>query len=432
MYCITYHILFFWTLLLKCHMSRQEEDDKVVLPGFHLTKSYNKYLRPKLNEKPVDVAVTLEVASIDAVSEENMDYTATILLRQRWIDERLVFDGNKSITLDARLVELIWVPDTYVVDSKKSFLHDVTTENRLVRLFSNGTVLYALRITTTVACNMDLSKYPMDKQTCKLQLESWGYTIEDLTFTWMRGDDSIRGMDTLQLFQYTVERYYTKAAIGYYETGNYPRLALHFVLQRNITYFILETYIPAILLVILSWVSFWISMSSVPSRTGIGVTTVLAMTTILMGSRTSVQSANCIKAIDIYLGICFSFIFGALLEYAIAHYCSEQNSAAKQDEKKNPTEELEDTKVTVFDSYPEELSRKESLIENAQMEFDSSMRKASNGTLKLWLKNKGKIRKFIIFFTVKNPENVDRYSKLVFPLVFVIINVFYWTFYLYM
>ncbi|MEE6478990.1 hypothetical protein FKM82_012084 [Ascaphus truei] len=381
MYCISYHILFFWTLLLKCHMSRQEEDDKVVLPGFHLTKSYNKYLRPKLNEKPVDVAVTLEVASIDAVSEENMDYTATILLRQRWIDERLVFDGNKSITLDARLVELIWVPDTYVVDSKKSFLHDVTTENRLVRLFSNGTVLYALRITTTVACNMDLSKYPMDKQTCKLQLESWGYTIEDLTFTWMRGDDSIRGMDTLQLFQYTVERYYTKAAIGYYETG---------------------------------------------------VTTVLAMTTILMGSRTSVQSANCIKAIDIYLGICFSFIFGALLEYAIAHHCSEQNSAAKQDEKKNPTEELEDTKVTVFDSYPEELSRKESLIENAQMEFDSSMRKASNGTLILWLKNKGKIRKFIDFFTVKNPENVDRYSKLVFPLVFVIINVFYWTFYLYM
>lgn len=30
----------------------------------------------------------------------------------------------------------------------------------------------AFRITTTVACNMDLTKYPMDKQTCTLQLES--------------------------------------------------------------------------------------------------------------------------------------------------------------------------------------------------------------------------------------------------------------------
>lgn len=34
------------------------------------------------------------------------------------------------------------------------------------------TILFFFRITTTVACNMDLTKYPMDKQTCTLQLES--------------------------------------------------------------------------------------------------------------------------------------------------------------------------------------------------------------------------------------------------------------------
>lgn len=73
------------------------------------------------------------------------DYTATVSLRQRWTDPRLVFHGNKSFTLDARLVELLWVPDTYIVESKRSFLHDVTVGNRLIRLFSNGTVLYALR-----------------------------------------------------------------------------------------------------------------------------------------------------------------------------------------------------------------------------------------------------------------------------------------------
>lgn len=67
------------------------------------------------------------------------------LLRQRWTDPRLVFEGNKSFTLDARLVEFLWVPDTYIVESKTSFLHKVTVGNRLIRLFSNGTVLYALR-----------------------------------------------------------------------------------------------------------------------------------------------------------------------------------------------------------------------------------------------------------------------------------------------
>ncbi len=43
----------------------------------------------------------------------------------------------------------------------------------------------------------------------------------------------------------------------------------------------------------------------------------------MMGARTSLPNANCfIKAIDVYLGICFSFIFGALIEYAVAHFCS--------------------------------------------------------------------------------------------------------------
>ncbi|XP_040300707.1 gamma-aminobutyric acid receptor subunit pi isoform X9 [Herpailurus yagouaroundi] len=320
--------------------------DKLSLPGFeNLTAGYNKFLRPNFGGEPVQIALTLDIASISSISESNMsfspqfisttwlppqDYTATIYLRQRWTDQRLVFEGNKSFTLDARLVEFLWVPDTYIVESKKSFLHEVTVGNRLIRLFSNGTVLYALRITTTVACNMDLSKYPMDTQTCKLQLESWGYDGNDVEFSWLRGNDSVRGLENLRLAQYTIQRYFTLVTRSQQETGNYTRLVLQFELRRNVLYFILETYVPSTFLVVLSWVSFWISLDSVPARTCIGVTTVLSMTTLMIGSRTSLPNTNCfIKAIDVYLGICFSFVFGALLEYAVAHYSSLQQMAAK-------------------------------------------------------------------------------------------------------
>lgn len=52
--------------------------------------------------------------------------------------------------------------------------------------------------------------------------------------------------------------------------GNYTRLVLQFELRRNVLYFILETYVPSTFLVVLSWVSFWISLDSVPARTCIG------------------------------------------------------------------------------------------------------------------------------------------------------------------
>uniref|UniRef100_A0A8C0B013 Gamma-aminobutyric acid receptor subunit pi n=1 Tax=Buteo japonicus TaxID=224669 RepID=A0A8C0B013_9AVES len=335
------------------------------------------------------------------------DYTATIFLRQRWTDERLCFDGNKSLSLDGRLVEMLWVPDTFIVDSKKSFLHDVTVENRLIRIYPNGTVLYALRITTTVACSMDLTKYPMDKQMCTLQLESWGYNVNDVMFYWTRGNDSVRGLDTLRLAQYTVEDHFTSVSEAVYETGRYPKLVFHFELKRNILYFILETYVPSILLVVLSWVSFWISQSSVPARICIGVTTVLTMTTLMMGARTSLPNANCfIKAIDVYLGICFSFIFGALLEYAVAHFCtlcSAPDNANKIDSNKSSKTSID--------------GKKERSKHNGCSSPMSVMK-----------------RLFCIFdcFHVKNPYHIDNYARFSFPLSFIIINVFYWVYYLYL
>ncbi|XP_066454927.1 gamma-aminobutyric acid receptor subunit pi-like [Eleutherodactylus coqui] len=386
-----------------------------------LMKGYNKYLRPFFDNGPVTVGMSLDIASIDTISEINMDYTATIFLRQRWTDERLCFEGNKSLSLDGRLVELLWVPDTFIVDSKKSFLHDITVENRLIRIYPNGTVLYALRITTTVACSMDLTKYPMDKQTCTLQLESWGYNINDVMFYWTRGNDSVKGLNTLRLAQYTVEDHYTSVSEAVYETGRYPKLVFHFELKRNILYFILETYVPSILLVVLSWVSFWISQSSVPARVCIGVTTVLTMTTLMMGARTSLPNANCfIKAIDVYLGICFSFIFGALLEYAIAHFCT-----LRQPDHKNIIKDLEEEDMDMNGTI-NAVSRRE----NSRTEIDSSKDKKSRGSRVT--SRSMKIAHCILYcFQVENPHHIDNYSRLSFPLCFIIVNVFYWVYYLY-
>nr|XP_032807950.1 gamma-aminobutyric acid receptor subunit pi-like isoform X2 [Petromyzon marinus] len=416
----------------------------------NLMRGYNKYLRPSFDNGPVAIGMSLDIASIDTISEINMDYTATIFLRQRWQDERLCFEGNKSLSLDGRLVELLWVPDTFIVDSKRSFLHDITVENRLIRIFPNGTVLYALRITTTVACNMDLTKYPMDKQTCTLQLESWGYNTNDLVFYWTRGNDSVRGLDTLKLAQYTVEGYYTSVSEAVYETGQYPKLVFHFKLRRNILYFILETYIPSVLLVVLSWVSFWISQSSVPARICIGVTTVLTMTTLMMGARTSLPNANCfIKAIDVYLGICFSFIFGALVEYAVAHFHTLEQGHIHdiQRELKKEFEEsngMVQTPVTrcpakTADSYDGGSGSGNGHGHSSSPGHGHSSSPGEpkpNGAPQGINVEGKKLKKRLVCImnccTVQNPHHIDIYSRKAFPLTFIVINLCYWIYYLYL
>ncbi|KAI7789929.1 putative gamma-aminobutyric acid receptor subunit delta, partial [Triplophysa rosa] len=95
---------------------------------------------------PVNVAMAVEVASIDHISEANMEYTMTVFLRQSWRDDRLSYNHtNKTLGLDSRFVDKLWVPDTFIVNAKFAWFHDVTVENKLIRLQPDGVILYSSR-----------------------------------------------------------------------------------------------------------------------------------------------------------------------------------------------------------------------------------------------------------------------------------------------
>jgi gamma-aminobutyric acid receptor subunit beta len=71
-----------------------------------------------------------------------------------------------------------------------------------------------------------------------------------------------------------------------------------------------------------------------------GITTVLTMTTISTGVRSSLPRISYVKAIDIYLVMCFVFVFAALLEYAAVNYtywgARAKKKKNKDQEKKAP------------------------------------------------------------------------------------------------
>ncbi|KAM6427489.1 gamma-aminobutyric acid receptor subunit beta-4 isoform 3-T3 [Liasis olivaceus] len=235
-----------------------------------LLKGYDVRLRPDFGGNPVTVGMSIHISSIDQISEVNMDYTITMYFQQSWRDKRLAYsDLALNLTLDNRVADQLWLPDTYFLNDKKSFLHGVTVKNRMIRLHPDGTVLYGLRITTTAACMMDLRRYPLDQQNCTLEIESYGYTVDDIVFFWQGNNSAVTGMEVLELPQFTI------------------------IEQRLVTREVVFTT---------------------------GVTTVLTMTTINTHLRETLPKIPYVKAIDVYLMGCFVFVFLALLEYAFVNY----------------------------------------------------------------------------------------------------------------
>ncbi|XP_016326788.1 glycine receptor subunit alpha-3-like [Sinocyclocheilus anshuiensis] len=305
----------------------------------------NIFLRQKWNDPRLayseypDDSLDLDPSMLDSIWKPDLffanekgahfheDYRVNIFLRQKWNDPRLAYSEfpDDSLDLDPSMLDSIWKPDLFFANEKGAHFHEVTTDNKLLRIFKNGNVLYSIRLTLTLSCPMDLKNFPMDVQTCIMQLESFGYTMNDLIFEWQEMEP-VQVAEGLTLPQFILKeetdlRYCTK----HYNTGKFTCIEVRFHLERQMGYYLIQMYIPSLLIVILSWVSFWINMDAAPARVALGITTVLTMTTQSSGSRTSLPKVSYVKAIDIWMAVCLLFVFSALLEYAAVNFVSRQH-----------------------------------------------------------------------------------------------------------
>ena len=125
-------------------------------------------------------------------------------------------------------------------------------------------------------------------------------------------------------------------------SGTFPCLQASFDLERLYGFFILQTYVPSILIVILSWVSFWVNMDAVPARISLGVTTVLTMATQLSGSKSSIPKVSYPKAIDVWMSMCMLFVFLSLVEYAFVNALSREPELGQNWKAKDEAEKVFD------------------------------------------------------------------------------------------
>uniref|UniRef100_A0A8C4M6A6 Gamma-aminobutyric acid receptor subunit delta n=1 Tax=Equus asinus asinus TaxID=83772 RepID=A0A8C4M6A6_EQUAS len=367
------------------------------------------------------------------------EYTMTVFLHQSWRDSRLSYNHtNETLGLDSRFVDKLWLPDTFIVNAKSAWFHDVTVENKLIRLQPDGVILYSIRITSTVACDMDLAKYPMDEQECMLHLESYGYSSEDIVYYWSENQEQIHGLDKLQLAQFTITSYrFTTELMNFKSAGQFPRLSLHFHLRRNRGVYIIQSYMPSILLVAMSWVSFWISQAAVPARVSLGITTVLTMTTLMVSARSSLPRASAIKALDVYFWICYVFVFAALVEYAFAHFNADYRKKQKAKVKVTEQRAEMDVKnaIVLFSlsaaGVTQELavSRRQCRVPGNLMGSYRSVEVETGETKKQGGPHSGAQGGLRALFKPIDADTIDIYARAVFPAAFAAVNVIYWTAY---
>ncbi|XP_076072078.1 gamma-aminobutyric acid receptor alpha-like [Mytilus galloprovincialis] len=401
-----------------------------------ILSTYDKDLRPSFGGNPVEVLTDIYLRSMGPISEKDMVYSIDIYFRQRWMDERLATNSStekENISVSIKILEKIWFPDTVFYNGRKSYLHMVPTPNRFVRIGRNGSIYFSQRLTVRAICKMELHHYPLDFQTCPLYFGSFAYSEDDVKYTWNSGKDaSVARAPDMTMSQFDLINFSAETSFTYRKDGDLQSmLTVYFNLRRHTGYFVINIFVPCMLLVILSWVSFWINREATSDRIALGTTTVLTMAFLALDSRSDLPRVKYATALDLYIALCFVFILSAIVQFAIVHRFTKHGHG---DVEPSPTdnddedEETEDETVYTGNGKP----HNQSFHPDTNIPSNRVFLCRGESRLRVWLsslriKNR---RQFKRRKHRNSVSQIDRVSRVLFPLVFILLNFLYWSFYL--
>ncbi|KFP95090.1 Gamma-aminobutyric acid receptor subunit gamma-4, partial [Haliaeetus albicilla] len=158
----------------------------------------------------------------------------------------------------------------------------------------------------------------------------------------------------------------------------------------------------------------------------LGITTVLTMTTLSTISRKHLPRVSYITAMDLFVSVCFIFVFAALMEYATLNYLVGNKKPLEQNNRKarlvgqrsQQRWMLLEPQAKIEEDEDEDPGSP--CLEGKECErFFCCIEDCQTG---MW--REGRVRIHI--------SRLDSYSRVFFPTAFLLFNIVYWIAYLYL
>ncbi|XP_012169554.1 pH-sensitive chloride channel 2-like isoform X1 [Bombus affinis] len=446
---------------------------------------YDKMTRPpgEINSTdPINVYARAYIYTIRSNMAKTLQFDVHMMLQFRYLDNRLKF-SNIAPYLNQLYGgqfahDLIWTPTVYVSNEPSSAIMGNSVKDILVSIDPSGMVILNTRLQVTLNCGLRLEKFPFDVQECPLVFESWTHNVHDMVLYW--DQDPIILADELHLTEYklfdkwvnTSEVFYTTSQQHYgHFAGNFSSISITFKLAREMGFFMMDYYIPSILIVVISWVSFWLHMDASPPRIVLGTNTILTFMTLASKVENSLPKVSYIKASEIWFLGCTIFLFAAMVEFAFVNtiYRRKKNvplkkvnskyilkstltpKLARKQFQKNTTglersrswSSLDNANTSEQDyssqnyltvhSFPSTLNIPSVKIEedkDQECSIGSIMTVNSTSSPKPFQRRATLAQ--LHNFTTMTPQEIaqwiDRRSRIVFPVAFIIFNILYWSF----
>jgi len=213
-------------------------------------------------KEPIPVQIGVKLQQIVEVDEQNEFFTAVASLQMEWTDPALAFSPDSC---DCVLKVYTDQDFSRFLEENEGRFPDFTiynqqgnrwTQNRLVVLHQDGRAIYFERFSTNLQVDFDFSQYPFDSEDFILQIDAI-YPERFYYFTDLEGYSEIspeHGEDEFVIGEFQTE--VTSVEASTQETSS--RFTFRFGGPRHLDYYILQIFVPLLLIMAVSWVTFFL------------------------------------------------------------------------------------------------------------------------------------------------------------------------------
>lgn len=268
-----------------------------------------------------DVNVRLFLIDVEGVDTVTQSFTANLTMVVRWHDPGLAHQGPGSVSMP---LDDIWFPRIQMLNQQRL----TSTLPRAVEVFPDGEVVQRQRFWGSFSQPLKLKSFPFDSQRLKITIANVGFggdvvnlipsprsgISKELTMP----DWIVTGWDFVTT-EFSLED----------ESSSIDGLVFSLDVKRDGSYFKYKVIFPLILIVIMSWLVFWIDPSLAASQISVSVTAMLTMIAYRFALAGMIPRLATLTSLDYFVLVSTLMVFLAMIEVVYTAHLSTNGQLGK-------------------------------------------------------------------------------------------------------
>ncbi|XP_045179881.2 neuronal acetylcholine receptor subunit alpha-2-like [Mercenaria mercenaria] len=243
--------------------------------------SYDMISRPSAQ---TTVRVGISVLAIDELDLKNQKFSAAGWLSFEWNDSRIEWDPSAKDDIEEIFSKPadIWKPEL-VIDNSVENVGVISNSDLYLRVKSTGVVEWEPPMLFVTHCEVDITYYPYDKQSCSINIVSWGYTKDEITLDTLSTPVNLVDFEKHGQWEILSSRAEKSELTEILEDGStrkFPQIAFWLNLRRRSNFYNLNVVMPVFLTSLLVALTFIVPLDSGEKLSYI-LTVFLAITVLL-------------------------------------------------------------------------------------------------------------------------------------------------------